>query len=220
MTFGRVARDTWNPGYNPAKIAEGDVSTISSTIGDRAILPQRIVLTGFMGAGKSTLGDLLARELGWTFVDLDEEIVRAQKKSIADIFASEGEARFRALEHAALAKVLERKKIVLALGGGAIEMDANRQLMEKNRQTLLLYLEAPLHELIERCERQMAEKKAARRPVMENRSELAERFRRRKPLYESAHWTAHTAGRHPEEIVAAVLSRWRDTQWMKSEEHA
>ncbi len=172
-----------------------------------------------MGAGKSTLGALLARELDWIFVDLDDEIVRAEKKSIADIFTSLGESGFRELERAALAQALERENIVLALGGGAIETDANRQLLGEDRQTLLLYLEAPLDELIARCEQQMLKKNAARRPVLEKRSEIAERFQRRRPLYESAHWTVHTTGQHPEEIVTAVLTHWKQTQWIESTEN-
>ena len=65
-----------------------------------------MVLTGFMGAGKSTIGPRLAQSLGWTFIDLDEEIVRAQQKSIAQIFDSIGEARFRDLEKNALDNIL------------------------------------------------------------------------------------------------------------------
>jgi shikimate kinase len=166
-----------------------------------------------MGAGKSTLGLLLARELGWDFVDLDEEIVRAQQKNIADIFLSAGEAAFREVEHIALAKALQREAIVLALGGGAIETAANRQLLQQDRETLLLYLEAPLDVLIARCEGQQLETKAARRPVLDKRAELAVRFLNRMPLYEEAHWTLHTAGRNPEEITTAVLKQWKQTPW-------
>lgn len=172
-----------------------------------------------MGAGKSTLGALLAQQLGWTFVDLDEEIVRTQQRTIAEIFTADGEAAFRELERAALTHALQREKIVLALGGGAIETEANRQLLGEDPPTLLLYLEAPLDELMARCEQQMLKKNAARRPVLEKRSELAERFRRRRPLYESAHWTVHTTGRNPEEIVAAVLTQWKQTQWIESTEN-
>lgn len=171
-----------------------------------------------MGAGKSTLGFLLARELGWTFVDLDEEIVRAEQKNIADIFLSAGEEGFRKVESAALAKALQREGIVLALGGGAIETAANRRLLQQDRETLLLYLEAPLDVLIARCERQQLETKAARRPVLEKRAELAARFLSRMPLYEEAHWTLHTAGRNPEEITAAVVQEWKQTPWIERPE--
>lgn len=192
----------------------GAVLTISSSIRDRAPLPKRVVLTGFMGAGKSTLGLLLARGLAWTFVDLDEEIVGAEQKNIADIFAAVGEAGFREMERLALAKTLQREGIVLALGGGAIETEANRQLLQQDRETLLVYLEAPLDVLIARCERQQLETKTARRPVLEKRAELAARFLSRMPLYEEAHWTLHTTGHDPEEITAAVLQRWKQTPWI------
>jgi shikimate kinase len=166
-----------------------------------------------MGAGKSTLGALLAQQLGWTFLDLDEEIVRAEQKSIADIFASAGEAAFRDLEHAALSLALQREGVVLALGGGAIETAANRRLLHQDGFTLLLYLEAPLEVLLARCEQQQLDKKAARRPVLEQRAELAQRFHRRKPWYESAHWTLHTSGRTPQEIAAAIVQQWNQTPW-------
>ena len=166
-----------------------------------------------MGAGKSTLGAMLAQGLGWTFVDLDEEIVRSEQKSIADIFASTGESGFRELERLALSVALQRERVVLALGGGAIETAANRQLLQEERSTLLLYLEAPLQALLERCEQQQQSKDAVKRPVLEQRAELLQRFQRRKPLYESAHWIVHTSGRTPEEITAAILQHWNQAQW-------
>ncbi len=168
-----------------------------------------------MGAGKSTLGALLARQLGWTFVDLDEEIVRAEQKSIADIFSALGETSFRELENLALARALQRDRIVLALGGGAIETDANRQLLQQDRELLLLYLEAPLDVLLTRCDRQQLDNRAVRRPVLEKRTELTQRFLRRQPLYEAAHWTLHTSGQNPEELVDAFLQQWQQTQWIQ-----
>ncbi len=163
-----------------------------------------------MGAGKSTVGLRLARELAWTFVDLDEEIVRAEQKSIADIFEAMGEPGFRELEHLTLAAALEHHNTVLALGGGAVETTANRQLLSGNSETLLVYLEAPLAELISRCELQYESGfAAARRPILERKSELAERFLRRQPLYKAAHWTIETAERDPDEIVRVILARWK-----------
>ncbi len=182
-----------------------------------AVLPRRIVLTGFMGAGKSTVGMRLARELGWTFVDLDEEIVRAEQQSVGSIFDTAGERRFRELEHLALRTVLERRDIVLAMGGGAIETAANRQLLADDTETSLLYLEAPLDVLISRCEQQQRfDPAAARRPVFEKQAELTGRFLRRKPFYESAHWTIQTAGRDPDEIVQSILIRWKNPDCRQS----
>jgi shikimate kinase len=178
-------------------------------------LPKRIVLTGFMGAGKSTLGPRLAEQLSWSFVDLDDEIVRAEQKSIAQIFDSIGETRFRELERNALANALRLESVVLALGGGAIETAANRQLIQEDEETLLLYLEAPLEVLIARCEQQQLERTAVRRPVLEKRAELTERFHRRQPLYEQADWTIATAGQTLDELVIAVIARWNEAPWSR-----
>jgi shikimate kinase len=161
-----------------------------------------------MGAGKSTTGLRLARELGWSFIDLDEEIVRAEKNSIAAIFENSGEATFRELERLALAEALRRSNIVLALGGGAIETASNRKLLADTVQTLLIYLEAPLDVLLARCgEQSMLNPEAARRPILEKQPDLAARFLKRQPLYASAHWTIETAERSPDEIVGAILAR-------------
>ncbi|MEO6829225.1 MAG: shikimate kinase, partial [Acidobacteriaceae bacterium] len=130
-------------------------------------------------------------------------------QSIAEIFAARGEASFRQLEHRALAVVLARPQVVLALGGGAVETEATRQLLSGDPETLLIYLEAPLDVLIARCEQQeIADANAARRPVLERRAELAARFHHRRPLYELAHWTIPTAGLDTVQIVQTILSRW------------
>jgi shikimate kinase len=173
-------------------------------------LPRRIILTGFMGAGKSTVGMRLADMLGWTFADLDEEIVRTEGKSIADIFETAGESAFRALEHRALRNALLREEFVLALGGGAVETAENLSLLQTDPQTWLVYLEAPLELLLTRCDRQHGlDEDVPRRPVLENRPELTSRFLRRKPLYESAHWTVATADRDPEQVARAIFERWK-----------
>lgn len=161
-----------------------------------------------MGAGKSSVGPRLAQRLGWTFVDLDDEIVRAHHKSIGEIFDSIGEARFRELEQNALTDTLMQQHIVLALGGGAIETSTNRQMIQQDRETVLLYLAAPLEVLIERCEQQQLHRKAVRRPILERRAELAERFQRRRPLYEMADWTIDTTDKTLDELVHVIMLQW------------
>jgi len=164
-----------------------------------------------MGAGKSTVGVRLARELEWSFVDLDEEIVRAEGGSIAEIFQMQGEAQFRAIEHRALAVALDREEMVLALGGGAIETAANRKLLSEHPETWLVYLEAPLDVLIARCRRQQStQPETARRPVLERSSELADRFLVREPLYQAAHCTIPTAELDIDETVRMILSRSKE----------
>ncbi len=183
-------------------------------------MPKRIVLTGFMGAGKSTVGLRLAQRLGWDFIDLDDEIVRAEEKSIASIFDSIGETRFRELEQNALATAIRRENIVVALGGGAIETAANRQRIHEDESALLLYLSAPLQVLIERCENQQLHRKAVRRPILEKRAELTERFERRRPLYESADWTIETTGKTLDELVHIIMTQWNKAYWKREHEQS
>ena len=101
-----------------------------------------IVLTGFMGSGKSSVGRVLADALGWPLIDLDAEIVAGAGRSINDIFASEGEAGFRALESACLERVLQSGQSVIACGGGVVIADSNRRLMR--RQGFVVNLKASL----------------------------------------------------------------------------
>jgi shikimate kinase len=201
------------------RLLEVSVHTTSQSTTGRVLLPKRIVLTGFMGAGKSTIGPRLAQRLGWTFIDLDDEIVRAEQKSIAEIFDSIGEARFRDLEQNALAKTLHQEHIVLALGGGAIETAANRQRIQEDQETLLLYLAAPLEVLIERCEQQQLHRKAVRRPILERRAELTERFQRRRPFYELADWTLETTGKTLDELVHTIMAQWNKASRNIAQEH-
>ena len=79
-----------------------------------------IYLTGFMGSGKSTVGAMLARELGWPFIDLDQTIEAGQGMTIRKIFETEGELHFRWLEHAALRELVKSEPAVIALGGGTV----------------------------------------------------------------------------------------------------
>jgi len=105
-----------------------------------------IYLVGFMGCGKTTVGRLLARELGWPFADLDDDIELQSGKSVVEIFDELGEAEFRKLETIALERRVKRVErgnpLVLALGGGAFHQPANRQLIANNGVTL--WLDCPL----------------------------------------------------------------------------
>ncbi len=168
----------------------------------------RIVLTGFMGSGKTTIGRLLADQLGWRFVDLDHEIERRQAlagtpRSVPQIFAELGEAHFRHLESATLSILLGQRQVVIALGGGAPDELGNRLLLEQTPRTAVVYLAAPLETLLERCNRQAADPTATFRPVL---AEAHLRFGRRRPLYERiATHHIDTANLTPEPAAAAIL---------------
>ncbi len=170
-----------------------------------ATMPQRIVLTGFMGAGKSTVGRIVAERLGWSFVDLDDVIVETAGKSIAELFDSVGEAAFREQEHQALRTVLERPNMVLALGGGAIETAANRDLLQASTGTRVAFLEAPLGTLLDRCQQQQAQPGAAARPVLADLENLLQRFTLRLPHYRTAHITVRTTGKTPDVVAEELL---------------
>src|SRR4051794_20040028 len=88
-----------------------------------------IVLVGYRGTGKTTVGRLLAASLGWEFADADDLIESAAGKSIAEIFAAEGDPGFRDREAAALRELCRRDRLVVATGGGAILRPANRELL-------------------------------------------------------------------------------------------
>ena len=155
-----------------------------------------------MGAGKSTVGSLLAAELGWQFVDSDDEIVLTHGSTVADLFAMQGEAGFRELEREIVIRQLTRKLIVLALGGGALELPSTRESLFTSRSTHIIFLDIPLALAVERCEQQAD---GALRPVLSDRAGLAERFARRASYYRQAHASIETAGRTPEQIVRVLL---------------
>jgi shikimate kinase len=98
----------------------------------------RIYLVGFIGAGKTTVGRRLAKKLGWTFLDLDEEIERRERRAIAEIFKAHGEPHFRNLECSCLKDLCSRSETVIALGGGAFISPENREIAETTGLTVWL----------------------------------------------------------------------------------
>jgi shikimate kinase len=169
----------------------------------RAARPaERIVLTGFMGSGKSTIGPLLAAALGWNFVDLDAEIERRTGLTVPQIFAERGEAAFRKEETAALVVALGHARTVIALGGGAPETLGNRLLLEQTPATAVVYLAAPFSTLAARC----AQQADNLRPNFADHAGAESRFAARQPLYQRlAHVSIETDGLSPQDSVAAVL---------------
>lgn len=166
----------------------------------RTSSPRRIVLTGFMGSGKSTVGPLLAARLGWRFVDVDAVIEAEAEMTIARLFAQRGEVAFRDREEATIAKLANEHDLVLALGGGAIERERTRQLLLAQEGTLLIHLDVSLETTIARCAGTEGD-----RPVLADKNNLEKRFNHRLPLYRMAHVSIPTDARQPQEVVAAIL---------------
>jgi shikimate kinase len=172
---------------------------------DQASAPagvDRIVLTGFMGSGKTSVGRLLAERLGWKFLDLDREIEQRDGRSVPQIFDESGEAHFRRLETAALASLLGQRRLVLALGGGAPEELGNRLLLEQTPHTAVVYLNAPYATLLERCTVQAADPEATARPVLADLVAAEARFHARRPHYERI--ASHSVETSEMEIEAAA----------------
>jgi len=162
--------------------------------------PRRIVLTGFMGAGKSTVGALLAKRLHWRFVDVDGYIESETARSVAQLFEMHGEAWFRELEHQTLRSLLERSSVVLALGGGAIEDARTRSMILTAPTTRLIHLEASLETVLRRCHGT-----EAARPVLRDREGLESRYLRRLPLYRESHLSVPVDALSPMQVVDAIF---------------
>ncbi len=162
--------------------------------------PRRIVLTGFMGSGKTTVGPLLAARLGWSFIDADDVIESEAGIPIAEIFARQGEAAFRDREHATIARLAASDNLVLALGGGAIETQATRDLLLATPGTLLVHLEVDLPTTLARCGGT-----EHTRPILADQANLASRYQRRLPLYREAHISIAVDALTPDEVTEAIL---------------
>jgi shikimate kinase len=177
---------------------------------------RRLVLTGFMGAGKSTVGRLLAERLGWEFLDLDALIESRTGLAVPAIFATHGEPHFRQLESQALASALGRSNLVLALGGGTPEVLTNRLLLEQSPATAIIFLDAPFPVLYDRCMLQTISSgepagsadPSQSRPVLADPATAEARFLVRRPIYRRlAQHTLDTASLTTYETVSSLLQQ-------------
>ena len=145
----------------------------------RKVTSNNLILIGMMGSGKTTMARSLARHLGKTFVDSDEEITKRTGVTIPHIFDIEGEAGFRQRETAAIQEIMSRENIVLATGGGAVLAEENRQLMKHGG--IIIYLRANVHDLWQRTRHDRS------RPLLQTRdpqAKLRELLRVRDPIYQ------------------------------------
>ena len=157
-----------------------------------------------MGAGKTTVGALLAERLGWDFVDSDRIVEARAAMTIADIFETRGEAAFRELEADAVRTACAEQQLVLALGGGAIETAATRAFLVSLTDTLVVFLEAPLDTMIARCAENTD---GPVRPVLADRDRLNERWSQRLPWYRQAHLTVETGELSPDAVTESIMQR-------------
>jgi shikimate kinase len=161
-----------------------------------------LYLVGMMGVGKTTVGKLLAQEIGYRFLDTDEVIIKAAGKSINEIFAENGEAEFRQLESDILGQVCAYTKLVIATGGGIVMEQHNWGYL---RHGLIVWLDAPIEIILKR----LAEDNT--RPLLQDsdiETKLRSLLEKRQSLYSQAdlHITISDT-ETPEEIATGILAK-------------
>ena len=185
--------------------------TLAPTPLQENALKSNIFITGFSGSGKTSVGRMVAHQLGWRFVDIDDEIVERAGRSIEAIFSEHGEAYFRGLERDCLAEVCKGDRQVVSTGGGVTTDAANRQIMEWSGA--IVCLEARPETVHRRLQHQQDELGGPTvRPMLTASDPLARiRFLKgeRQPTYTLAHWTIHTDHLEPSEVVSEVLRAWQ-----------
>lgn len=160
-----------------------------------------LYLVGFMAAGKTTVGRAVAEELGWCFIDIDNEIEAREEKSIAEIFRERGEAYFRELEsqtiRGRIALIEAGDPCVMALGGGAFVQAKNWEIIQNNGVTVWLDCQ------LERVRQRLGDGKA--RPLAQDRGALAQLFEDRRPLYARADFRIDVDTDEVDKIVGKIL---------------
>ncbi|HLF85404.1 MAG TPA: shikimate kinase [Blastocatellia bacterium] len=154
-----------------------------------------IFLVGFMGAGKTTVGGVLARHLGYDFFDLDELIAARAGKSVQEIFAELGEAEFRRLESGAIQSCRGMVRAVIALGGGAYVSEENRTSLREIGKSI--WLDCPL----EICLNRIAGDES--RPLLGDRDEMWALLTRRRAAYAQADYRVR-GELSPEELAIEI----------------
>lgn len=176
----------------------------------KGLLKKPIILIGLMGAGKTTIGGLLAKELNWPFYDSDDEIVKMAGKSISQIFAEDGEPAFRLLECRTIQKLLLSGPCVIAAGGGAITTpETANEIIGK---TLCLWLDAPVDVLVERT-------RGSDRPLLQHGDPadvLMTLYEKRRAAYMQAHIHVQDIGLTPDEATTRIILQLREYIFMHS----
>lgn len=153
---------------------------------------QAICLVGFMGVGKSKIGEILAARTGWELAEMDEFIVARERRSIPEIFATDGEDYFREIERKVLLELLTLRKVVIATGGGTFAQETNRSAMLES--ALVVWLDVPLETIVERV------RGDPNRPLARDPDKMSALYTQHWPMYQLAQ--VHVNGSHAPHIVA------------------
>jgi shikimate kinase len=173
----------------------------NSSVNESLPVVRAVCLVGFMGAGKSSVGAALSRQLGWPFVDLDERIQSREGRTIEEIFRQSGEAGFRREEQAALRDLLRdfaSSSVVIALGGGAFVQAENAALLKRSGIPTV-FLDAPVEELFRRCQEQQLD-----RPLRRDQEQFRQLHEVRRAGYLGAGMRIETSGKDVDTVAAEV----------------
>lgn len=165
---------------------------------------KNIVLTGFMGAGKSAVARILSQQLGYVLVDVDCELERERQMTITEMFKQYGEAAFRDMESAMIKKLSEMDRAVIATGGGAVLRQENRDNLR--RKGIIVCLTASAETIYRRTG------KDSNRPLLQVDDPLGkirEMLASRKPYYEMADIMVDTEGKTPAEVAGEIIKKTR-----------
>jgi shikimate kinase len=166
---------------------------------------KNIVLTGFMGTGKTEVGRELARLLDMKLIDVDTEIEKSQKMTINEIFKEFGEPRFRDVETEMIKKVSENKNIIISAGGGAVLKQENMDTLRKNG--IIVCLTATPETILKRTSNNKG------RPLLlvgNPLERIKELLNFRKPFYEKADIMIDTEGKTPLQIAEEIIEKIKD----------
>ena len=161
---------------------------------------KNIVMVGMMGAGKTTVGELLATKLNRELKDIDRVIEQDQKKSIIEIFTDDGEEAFRKLESETIEKFSNMSDLIISTGGGALEKANNLSTLQKNG--IIIYLKADIEELFKRV------KNETQRPLLKEQDPLEvikKLIKKREKIYLMADITIITDNKSPEKITEEII---------------
>jgi len=170
---------------------------------------KRILLIGFRGAGKSTLGALLAQNLNWQYVSTDLILEQRHQKKIAEMVKESGWKSFREAEHSIIQDIEDRYNVVIDCGGGVIEREDNMDLLKTD--SLIIWVDAKLEDLRKRISKNLDERPHLTRSNLQ--LDIKENYQRRKPLYHKyAHMKVDSSENSPQELCQKILNRYRSKE--------
>lgn len=164
-------------------------------------MEKNIVLIGFMGTGKSTVGSRLAQKLKREFVDMDREIERVAGITVSEIFKRYGEIRFRSEEKLMTQKLARESGLVIAAGGGVVLDQENMDTLSRNG--IIICLEATPIAILERVNRKKGTRPLIKKDVQ--LQDIEEMLRAREALYAKAGYRVSTGGKSPEQVANEII---------------